>query len=75
MPIFFYGIVANIVIESVKLKGVAQKLGAESIYFNPAGMAFMTESVDITVAINKSSTPSTSLQSLLAISFAKSWKL
>lgn len=32
--------------------GVAQKLGAESMYFNPAGMAFMTEDVDITAAIN-----------------------
>lgn len=32
--------------------GVAQKLGAESMYFNPAGMAFMEDNVEITAAIN-----------------------
>ncbi len=32
--------------------GVAQKLGAESMFFNPAGMAFMDENVDITAAID-----------------------
>lgn len=32
--------------------GVAQKLGAESMFFNPAGMAFMDNNVDLTAAID-----------------------
>lgn len=32
--------------------GVAQKLGAESMYFNPAGMAFMDASCDFSAAVN-----------------------
>lgn len=32
--------------------GVAQKLGAESMYFNPAGMAFMDKTLDISGSVN-----------------------
>lgn len=32
--------------------GVAQKLGAESMYFNPAGLGFMENTADFTAAIN-----------------------
>ena len=32
--------------------GVAQKLGAESMYFNPAGMAYMDNSFDFSAAID-----------------------
>lgn len=32
--------------------GVALKLGAESMYFNPAGMAFMDKSLDLTASVN-----------------------
>lgn len=32
--------------------GTAMKLGAESQYFNPAGMAFMTENVDVSASFN-----------------------
>lgn len=32
--------------------GVSQKLGSESMYFNPAGMAFMDKTLDISGSIN-----------------------
>lgn len=32
--------------------GVAQKLGAESMYFNPAGLGFMDKTLDISASIN-----------------------
>lgn len=32
--------------------GVSQKLGSESMYFNPAGMAFMNKTLDISGSIN-----------------------
>ncbi len=32
--------------------GVAQKLGAESMFFNPAGMAFMNKTLDISGSVN-----------------------
>lgn len=32
--------------------GVAQKLGAESMYFNPAGLGFMEKTLDLSASIN-----------------------
>lgn len=32
--------------------GVAQKLGAESMYFNPAGLGFMDKTLDLSASIN-----------------------
>lgn len=32
--------------------GIGMKLGAESQFFNPAGMAFMTDNVDLSASIN-----------------------
>lgn len=32
--------------------GVAQKLGAESMYFNPAGLGFMDKTLDLSASVN-----------------------
>ncbi len=32
--------------------GVAQKLGAESMYFNPAGLGFMNKTLDLSASVN-----------------------